>query len=200
MAAFLSLISCGQAIKIKKPNLIIILTDDQGYNDLGCYGSPFIKTPNIDQLASKGLRFTNFYAQPICGPSRTALLTGSYPLRVAELGNTKRIHPSVHPGEILLPGVLKTAGYTTACIGKWDLNRRNFDRKDCRPNRQGFDYWFGMPSSNDGGVSALYRNEEQLKGNFSVDTLTQLYTQEALGFIGRTTNYAIAQSHALKNR
>lgn len=145
VVACLSLISCVQTVEVKKPNVIIILTDDQGYNDLGCYGSPFIKTPNIDQLASKGLRFTNFYAQPICGPSRTALLTGSYPLRVAELGNTKRIHPSVHPGEILLPEVLKTAGYTTSCIGKWDLNRRNFDRKDCRPDRQGFDYWFGMP-------------------------------------------------------
>ena len=166
-----------------RPNIIIVFVDDQGYNDLGCYGSKLIKTPNIDRLASEGMRFTNFYAQPICGPSRTALLTGCYPMRVAELGNTKRVHPSVHPDELLLPEVLKTVGYTTGIIGKWDLNRSDFDRLDARPNRQGFDYWFGTPSSNDGGIRQVYRNEELLDVDLTVNNITKRYTQEALDFI-----------------
>ena len=63
------------------PNFVIVYTDDQGYGDLGCYGSPYIRTPNIDRMAAEGIRFTDFYAQPFCGPSRAALLTGSYPAR-----------------------------------------------------------------------------------------------------------------------
>ncbi len=197
----LSILSCDRQTKIliSKPNFIIIFTDDQGYNDLGCYGAPLLRTPQIDQMAKEGLRFTNFYAQPICGPSRTALLTGCYPLRVAELDNIKRIHPSVHPKELLLPEILKQEGYKTGCIGKWDLNRANFDRIDARPNRQGFDYWFGMPSSNDGGVRKVFRNEEILKHTYTVDTLTQLYTAEALRFIENYKNdsFFLYLSHSM---
>lgn len=169
-----------------KPNIIIIFTDDQGYNDLGCYGSPLIKTPNIDKLASEGIRFTNFYAQPICGPSRTALLTGCYPLRVAEVGNIKRVHPFVHPNELLLPEVLREGGYKTGCIGKWDLNghKQSFPNDRFFPTEMGFDFWFGLPSSNDNGAKNLYRNKKLL-GSVPVDTLTQLYTSEALKFIDR---------------
>ncbi len=176
--------------QIEKPNFIIILTDDQGYNDLGCYGSPLIKTPNIDQMAKEGIRFTNFYAQPICGPSRTAFMTGCYPLRVAEIGNVKRMHPMVHPKEVLLPEVLKEAGYTSGCIGKWDLNGhgQGFQRDDIYPRAMGFNYWFGLPSSNDGGVRDVYRNEELVNEKITVDTLTQLYTSEALQFIEREKN------------
>ena len=65
----------------RPPNIIVILADDQGYGDLGCYGSPYIRTPNLDRMAREGLRFTDFYAQSLCGPSRAALLTGSYPAR-----------------------------------------------------------------------------------------------------------------------
>lgn len=85
-----------------KPNFIIILTDDQGYNDLGCFGSPLLKTPNLDALAKEGMRFTSFYAQPICGPSRCSLMTGCYPLRVAERGNLKNVHPVLHEREATL--------------------------------------------------------------------------------------------------
>lgn len=81
----------------KKPNIILIFTDDQGYQDLGCFGSPTIKTPNLDRMAAEGLRLTNFYAQPVCGVSRAALMTGSYPIRVREPGNLKRLHTVPHP-------------------------------------------------------------------------------------------------------
>lgn len=75
--------------QVKKTNFIIFLTDDQGYNDVGVFGSPNIKTPHLDRMAKEGMHFTNFYAQPLCGPSRSALLTGSYPIRVAEPKNLK---------------------------------------------------------------------------------------------------------------
>ena len=85
----------GQVPASSKPNFIILLTDDQGYQDLGCYGSPNIKTPRIDAMASQGIRFTNFYAQPVCGPSRKSILTGCYPLRTAtsSLKERKTPHP-----------------------------------------------------------------------------------------------------------
>ncbi len=105
--------------QVKKTNFIIFLTDDQGYNDLGCYGSPNIKTPHLDQMAKEGMKFTNFYAQPLCGPSRAALLTGSYPIRIAEPNNAKGFHTKLHPEELTIAEVLKTQGYQTACIGKW---------------------------------------------------------------------------------
>ncbi len=172
-----------------KPNFIIIFTDDQGYNDLGCYGSPFIKTPNIDKLAAEGIRFTDFYAQPVCGPSRTALMTGSYPLRVAEVDNIKRFHPMVHPDETLLVKLFQTNGYSTGCIGKWDLNGHGagFKYEDLYPTKMGFDYWYGLPSSNDGGVKNVYRNEKLLENHgVTSDNLTQTYTREAIDFIERS--------------
>ncbi|MFT6868759.1 MAG: arylsulfatase A-like enzyme [Cyclobacteriaceae bacterium] len=176
----------AQQPKANKPNFIIILTDDQGYNDLSCYGSQLIRTPNIDKMASEGIRFTDFYAQPICGPSRTALMTGCYPLKVAEIGNIKRMHPMIHPDEVLLPEVLKQVGYKTGCIGKWDLNghQQKFVSDDIYPTEMGFDYWFGLPSSNDGGSKNSFRNKEYL-GPIALDTLTQVYTSEAIDFIKR---------------
>jgi len=185
VVCFFNFSSCAKKKLHDKPNFIIILTDDQGYNDLGCFGSPLINTPNVDQLAKEGLRLTNFYAQPICGPSRTALLTGSYPLRVAEVGNIKRIHPMVHPNEILLPELLSEAGYKTGAIGKWDINGHssNFVNDKILPTKMGFDYWFGTPTSNDQGIKAVYRNENIIEDKITVDNITQVYTKEALQFI-----------------
>jgi arylsulfatase A-like enzyme len=80
------------AAEKSKPNIVLIFTDDQGYHDLGCYGSTKIKTPNIDRMAAEGLRLTSFYAQPVCGVSRAALMTGCYPIRVGEKGNVKNLH------------------------------------------------------------------------------------------------------------
>ncbi|MFM1561055.1 MAG: sulfatase [Roseibacillus sp.] len=174
---------CG-SLFAGKPNIILIFADDQGYEDLGCYGSKMIKTPHLDRLAREGMRFTDFYAQPICGPSRTALMTGCYPLRVAERGNVKNIHPHLHSKEITIAEVLKPQGYATGCFGKWDLakhSQRQFHR-DLMPNHQGFDYFFGTPTSNDGYVD-LFRNEKRIGEKAPMGTLTKRYTDEAIAFI-----------------
>ena len=145
LAANLSL-SAGN-IKSKTPNIIIFLTDDQGYQDVGCFGSPLIKTPNFDRMAKEGARFTNFYsASPVCSPSRAALLTGCYPVRV---GVPRVLWPDDKMGldqkEVTIADMLKTRGYTTACIGKWHLG----DKPEFLPDRQGFDSYLGIPYSND---------------------------------------------------
>ncbi|MFK5924958.1 MAG: sulfatase [Verrucomicrobiota bacterium] len=167
------------------PNFIIIFTDDLGYGDLGCFGGK-IATPRIDQMAREGMRFTSFYAQPICGPSRTALLTGCYPMRVAEANNRKNTHPVLHSKEITIAEVLKTSGYATGCFGKWDQaghKQRGFN-PDLMPNLQGFDYFYGTPSSNDRSVD-LYRNEKLIEKETDLSTLTKRYTDEAIDFIGK---------------
>jgi len=105
----------------EKPNFVIFFTDDQGYNDVGCFGSPLIKTPRLDKMAAEGMRLTSFYAQPVCGPSRAALMTGCYPIRLAEPGNKKNAHTIVHPKEITIAEMLKGAGYATGLVGKWHL-------------------------------------------------------------------------------
>ena len=107
----------GQPIKNRKPNFIIILTDDQGYNDVGCFGSPNIKTPRLDQMAKEGVRLTNFYAQTVCGPSRGALMTGRYPVKIGDGWTTRE-------EEMTIAEELKKQGYSTGCIGKWDMSRR----------------------------------------------------------------------------
>ncbi len=178
----LSLISA----EARPPNFILIFADDQGYEDVGCYGSKNIRTPNLDRLAEEGMRFTDFYAQTICGPSRAALMTGCYPPRVAERGNVKNMHPHLHSKEITLAEILNKAGYATGCFGKWDLAKhaqRGFFR-DLMPNHQGFDYFFGTPSSNDGFVD-LYRNEERIEEKAPMATLTKRYTDEAIDFMRR---------------
>lgn len=169
--------ACGQ-------NFILIFADDQGYQDVGCYGSKNIRTPNIDRLAREGMRFTDFYAQTICGPSRAALMTGCYPPRVAERGNVKNMHPHLHADEVTIAEVLDAAGYATACFGKWDLARHAQRRffPDLMPNHQGFDYFFGTPTSNDGFVD-LYRNDKRIEEKAKMATLTQRYSNEAINFI-----------------
>ena len=166
------------------PNFVIIFSDDQGYEDVGCFGSKQISTPRLDQMAAEGMKFTSFYAQPICGPSRAALLTGCHPLRVAERGNIKNIHPILHSKEITIAEVLRTKGYATACFGKWDLAKhsQNAFFPDLFPTYQGFDYFFGTPTSNDGTVN-LYRNDKRIESNADMAMLTQRYTDEAINFM-----------------
>ncbi len=179
------------------PNIIVILTDDQGYHDLGCYGSTTIKTPHLDRLAEEGLRLTSFYAQPVCGVSRAALMTGCYPIRVAEPGNVKRLHTVPHPDEITMAEVLKTAGYATALIGKWHLGNKRADEPAgfdpaTMPNAQGFDYYYGTPLYNGFTVfvddtdfrSPILRNQEVVVDRVeSWDHITQDYTREATTWI-----------------
>lgn len=172
----------------QKPNFIIIFTDDQGYSDLGCFGSPNIKTPNIDKMASEGMKFTSFYAQTVCGPSRAALMTGSYPLRNARNDNGNAPHPKLSLSEITIAEVLKLVGYRTGMIGKWDLAGHHHAKfnPDLLPFHQGFDYSFFTPTSNDAKVHLL-RNKEVVELNADMSTLTERYTDEALSFIERNT-------------
>jgi arylsulfatase A len=145
-------LSCGQS----HPNIVLIVADDMGYGDLGCYGVKDIKTPNIDKLAGEGARLTNFYANgPECTPTRTALLTGRYQQRVGGLecaigaGNIGRYDEAMwlwNQKELGLPteestllGSLKEAGYKMAMLGKWHLGYE----KKFRPDQHGFDYSFG---------------------------------------------------------
>lgn len=174
-----------QPEEASRPNFIIVFADDQGYGDLGILGATDFRTPRIDQMAQEGMLFTDFYAQAVCGPSRTALLTGSYPIRVAEYGNEKNTFPYVHHDEILLPKVLQDAGYATGMVGKVDITqRRQGFRPHLNPVRRGFDYWFGVVGANDSGeVHWVYRNEERIQESAGVDDLTRRYTDEALTFI-----------------
>ncbi len=114
---FLSLLCHGQEI----PNFVIIFAADLRYGDLGCYGNRHIQTPNLDRMAEEGMRLTRFYAQNVCGPSRAALLTGCYPIRLGEPGNTKAAHTILHPDERTIAEVLSAKGYVCGLIEKWSL-------------------------------------------------------------------------------
>ena len=180
----------------RKPNFIIFFTDDQGYNDVGCFGSPNIRTPNFDRMAAEGMKFTSFYAQPVCGPSRAALMTGCYPIRVAEPDNRKNQHNVLHPKEITIAEVLKKAGYATALVGKWHLaggRRKEYDPQ-LMPNGQGFDYSYGTPLHNGftrtvnpkSFKTQIARNGKVLIDALDqngMDNLTGDYTKEAVKFI-----------------
>ena len=136
------------AADVSKPNVIIILTDDQGYNDLSCYGSKTIKSPRIDQLAAEGLKLTSYYvASPVCSASRAALLTGRYPQSVGVPGVffPNRGHKGLDPKYQTIAELLKTAGYATKAVGKWHLG----DELEFLPTNQGFDSYYGIPYSND---------------------------------------------------
>jgi len=190
-----SSICLAQETTPKKTNFIIFLTDDQGYNDVGCFGSPDIKTPNLDKMAKEGMKFTSFYAQPLCGPSRAALLTGSYPIRIAEPNNTKGFHTKLHPKEITIAEVLKTEGYQTACIGKWHAG----EEPEQMPLMQGFDSYYGTPKYNGNSKlieqsphrSPILRNKDTLMVIHTVEEmgqLTKMYTKEAVNFITENKN------------
>ena len=156
------------------PNILIIFTDDQGYADLGCFGSKENQTPVLDQLAKEGTKFTSFYAQPVCGPSRSALLTGRYPARSRGW--------SMPASEITFAEMLKKVGYQTACVGKWDVSNRKaiIDRM---PNAQGFEYYFGALGANDGGKMKLHQNNEAVATTNDMAGLTRLYTDKAIEFL-----------------
>ncbi len=122
------------------PNVVLIFSDDQGSVDLGCYGSPDIETPHLDELAASGLRFTQFYvAAPICSPSRAALLTGRYPQRAGVPGNVPPGGPGLPQEQVTLAEMLQGAGYATGLFGKWHLG----GRQGLGPRDQGFQTFHG---------------------------------------------------------
>jgi arylsulfatase A len=191
-----------------RPNIIIILADDLGWGDLACYGHPSIRTPNLDRLAGEGMRFTDFYsAAEVCTPSRAALLTGRYPIRSGMCDDRYRVLRRNSAGglpaeEITLAQGLKTVGYATACIGKWHLGNYMNDPAH-HPLRHGFDYYYGLPHSNDMNptpaapkdatsrldqeaewwAAPLFRNEKLIECPADQTTLTRRYTEEAIKFI-----------------
>ncbi len=129
-----------------RPNFIVIFTDDQGWGDLGVQGHPDIRTPNIDRLAREGIRFTSFYAAPFCGPSRAAIMTGSYPPRASlSFNHGPKSTTGIHPDEVTVAELLRDVGYRTMMIGKWHLGTLNA----FLPHHNGFEHWFGLPYSND---------------------------------------------------
>ncbi|MHC4983064.1 MAG: sulfatase family protein [Planctomycetota bacterium] len=172
-----------------KPNFVIIFTDDQGYSDVGCFGSENISTPYLDEMAAQGVKFTDFYvAGPVCTPSRAALMTGCYPKRVGLAAGV--LFPKARRGlslhEITIAGLLKARGYATACIGKWHLG----DAPEFLPTRHGFDHYYGIPYSNDMAIrlngcrgAPLMCGEEIIEHPVVQSTLTERYTLEAIDFI-----------------
>ena len=141
----------GVAQAARPPNIVILFADDLGYGDLGSYGHPYIRTPNLDALAAQGQRWTDFYSPaPVCSPSRAALLTGRLPVRTGLYGDRIAVlfpndTQGVPAAELTLAEALKEKGYATGIIGKWHLG----DAPDTYPTRHGFDYWYGIPYSND---------------------------------------------------
>ncbi len=158
----------------ERPNILIIFTDDQGYSDLGCFGNKKNKTPRLDQLAKEGTRFTSFYAQPVCGPSRSALLTGRYPVRSKGWG--------MPASEITFAELMKPAGYQTVCIGKWDVSNRK-EIIERMPNAQGFDYYYGTLGANDNGFVKFHENNTAVGETEDMSCTIRLYTDKAIDFL-----------------
>jgi arylsulfatase A-like enzyme len=179
----------------RPPNFVVILADDQGYGDLGCYGAKDFATPNLDRMAREGVRFTDFYvAQPVCSASRAALLTGCYPNRIGILGalGPKDTH-GISDREQTLADILKPRGYATAIYGKWHLGHR----PKFLPTRHGFDDYFGLPYSNDMWPNhptdkfpdlPLIEGEKVVEHNPDQAKLTTWYTERAVRFIEKNAD------------
>jgi arylsulfatase A len=191
------------------PNFVIIFADDLGYGDLGCFGHPTIRTPNLDQMAREGMKLTQFYAAAeVCTPSRAALLTGRLPPRNGMCGKRRVFFPDSKGGlpadEITIAELLKTKGYATACLGKWHLGHL----PQYLPGQHGFDYFFGTPYVNDmdrvptspKGKAAyvapkseywnvpLMRNTEIVERPANQNLFTRRYADEAVEFIRKHKN------------
>ena len=200
----LALAVCGQASGLaaqvpsaqaaRKPNVVLILSDDLGYGDLGAYGAPDARTPNLDRLARQGARLTDGYANgAVCTPTRAALISGRYPQRVGLEWVLTPAPPDRDRGLAAsgtsLPALLKTSGYATALIGKWHLGFK----PEFGPNRHGFDEFYGFLSgahayygasfgAEGTGPADLYENTKPVE---PTGYLTDEFTRRAVRFIGR---------------
>ncbi|SKA92712.1 arylsulfatase [Prosthecobacter debontii] len=177
-----------------KPNIILIVADDLGYSDLGCYGSTTIRTPNLDKMAAEGTRFTSFLvAQAVCTASRAALMTGCYPNRVGLQGALNHTSlEGINPDEQLMPEILKKQGYATAIYGKWHLGTADL----FHPMKNGFDEFWGIPYSNDNSKYhpslasempplPLYENEKVIETDPDQSLFTRRITEKSVSFIRR---------------
>jgi arylsulfatase A len=208
LAGSLGAVPQAAAAPTAQPNIIVILADDLGYGDLGCYGHPTIRTPNLDRMAMEEMRFTDFYAAAeVCTPSRAALLTGRYPVRSGMAHDQFRVLRNRSTGhlpndELTIAEALKARGYATGTVGKWHLGVWSIN-PDGHPLRHGFDFFFGLPHSNDMDPTflaprgapgrpdqdsawwnaPLYRNTELVSQPADQTQLTRLYTAEAKRFI-----------------
>lgn len=193
-----------------KPNVVLIFIDDMGYGDIGPFGNTKVRTPALDKFAKEGMKFTSFYATPVCSMSRACLMTGCYNARVSIPGVLfPQSEIGLHPDEITIADLLKTQGYATMCIGKWHLGHR----EPFLPTKQGFDAYYGIPYSNDMTIDTqharfakdcvfregmtpekaraeairhtvpLMRGEEIVEYPADQSTLTKRYTEEAVQFL-----------------
>lgn len=186
-------------------NVVVIFCDDLGYGDLSCFGNPTIKTPELDRMASEGMKLTQFYsAAPVCTPSRAALMTGRLPLRNGMCSNKRRVlfpnsKGGIQPEEVTVAELLKGQGYSTGCVGKWHLGHL----PQYLPTQHGFDYYYGIPYSNDmdriasapaGRASfndpkseywnvPLIENDKEIERPTDQTTITRRYTEKATQFI-----------------
>jgi arylsulfatase A-like enzyme len=201
-----SLVGAGAAAeRADRPNVVIVFCDDLGYGDLGCYGHPTIRTPNLDRMAHEGQKWTNFYAAAsVCTPSRAALLTGRLPIRNGMASDRRRVlfpdsAGGLPPDEVTIAEALKPLGYATACVGKWHLGHL----PQYLPTRQGFDSYFGIPYSNDMDRVAdspkgreafwdpkieywnvpLMRDERIVERPADQNTITKRYAEESVAFL-----------------
>ena len=179
LASLFLAVSSGQ----QRPNVVLILSDDLGYHDLGCYGHPKIKTPIIDQLAKDGVRLTSFYSgSTVCTPSRMALLTGSYPVRYGwskgVVGHIMEKKRGLSPKATTMAEIFKEAGYKTGIFGKWHLG----DEPNFMPNNQGFDESFFINKSNN-QTKKIWTGGEVTQNPFDNKLLTEAFTNGAKAFI-----------------
>lgn len=200
-------LGCSDAGTERPPNVVVFLTDDQGYGDVAAYGATDVATPSFDRLAAEGMRLTSFYSAPTCTPSRAMLLTGAYGQRVS-------VPPAYYPwsddglapNEITIAEMLRERGYATGLVGKWHLGHR----PPFLPTRQGFDEYFGIPYSNDmGRVNPLdldiYPDLPLMDGEAVVETepdqsqLVRRYTERAQDFIARNAEgpFFLEIAHAM---
>ena len=208
------------------PNIVIIFADDLGYGDLGAFGAPNIRTPRLDAMAAEGQKWTSFYVQPVCSPSRAALLTGRLPIRNGMFGAPAGTAPKVFRDnaaaglpaeELTIAEVLESRGYATGMVGKWHLGQR----PEFLPMRQGFESWFGLPFSHDMRMTVprdkgmqteayyqpkpeywdvpLMRNNDIIERPVDHRTLTRRYTEEAVRFItaNRSRPFFLYLAHSL---
>lgn len=210
LCSFLLMHACGFAAEPAHPNIVLIFADDLGYGDIGPFGGTKARTPHLDKLAAEGMKFTSFYATPVCSMSRACLMTGCYNARVSIPGVLfPGSEVGLNPDEITLAEVVKQQGYATICIGKWHLGHH----EPFLPTKQGFDSYFGIPYSNDMTIDPkdarfakdcvfreamteeraraeaikntvpLMRGEEIVEYPADQSTLTRRYTEEAVKFL-----------------